>query len=153
MNCCANAVPHFHFPQQKKQQAAAAESEPIDSFARPSGNVVMKRKGDDDDFSGGWGGARGGGGGGGGWGGKGGGKMRSTGKGSAMAGRATPWGKALEEGTYGEAAGRTFAVLEVRRVGVMYHTCVLHVFGVCVMCVSCMMCVCAFACLCDCVIV
>lgn len=79
----------------------AAESEPIDSFARPSGNIVMKRKGDDDDdFGGGWGGK--------------GGKKKSTGRGSAGTGKATLRGKALKADTYGEAAGRTFAVLEVR---------------------------------------
>lgn len=62
----------------------------------------MKRKGDDD---GGWGGRAGGGGGGGGWGSK-------TGK--ASSGRGNAKGKVLKAGTYGEAAGRTFAVLEVR---------------------------------------
>ena len=70
--------------------------------------MVMKRKGDDDD--GGWGG--------GGWGGGKGGK--SKGKGSSGRGgtggaiqAAARRGKALKTGSYGEIAGRTFAVLEV----------------------------------------
>lgn len=90
----------------------AAEIEPVDSFARPSGNMMMKRKGNrDDDDDGGWGGGkRGGGGGGGGWGG-----TASSGKGGKGGfGQEARRGKALKEGSYGEVAGRTFAVLEVR---------------------------------------
>lgn len=63
----------------------------------------MKRKGDDDDdgFGGGWGGKAV--------------KKKSTGRGSAGAGgQSTLRGKPLKADTYGEAAGRTFAVLEVR---------------------------------------
>lgn len=70
----------------------------------------MKRKGDDDD-DGGWGGGkRGGGGGGGGWGGKAG--KAFSGKGGF--GQEPRRGKALKSGSYGEVAGRTFAVFEVR---------------------------------------
>ena len=53
--------------------------------------MIMKRKGDYDDDHGGWG------------------KGKVTGKGFRGAKR----GKTLKPGTYGEAAGRTFAVLEV----------------------------------------
>ena len=68
---------------------------------------MMKRKDDDDD--GGWGGGKRGGGG---WRGKGG--KPSLGKGKfAQEPRRE---KALKDGSYGEVAGRTFAVLEVRRV-------------------------------------
>lgn len=71
--------------------------------------MVMKRK-SDDDGGGGWGK--------GGWGGgKGGRGKASSGRGRASGGTsqaAARRGKMLKAGSYGEVAGRTFAVLEVR---------------------------------------
>lgn len=78
---------------------------PVDPFARPGGNLVMKRKGDDD--GGGWGGdswGRGGGGGG---------NVRGKGKKGSGASEAVRRGKALKVGSFGDVAGRTFGVLEV----------------------------------------
>lgn len=107
--CCTVLTVHVTLTLTELQDAA--EIEPVDSFARPSGNMLMRRKGDRDD-DGGWGGGGGkrGGGGGGGWGGK-----ASSGKGGKGGyGQEPCRGKALKSGSYGEVAGRTFAVLEVR---------------------------------------
>lgn len=81
----------------------SAKPEAVDPFARPSGNVVLKRKGDD---GGGWGGDS--------WGGGGGGKGSKRGGGAVQGIRR---GKVLKAGSYGEAAGRTYGVLEVGRNG------------------------------------
>lgn len=77
----------------------STKPETVDPFARPSGTVVFQRKGDD---GGGWGGDS--------WGGGGGGKGGKRGGGAVQG---TQREKVLKPGSYGEAAGRTYGVLEV----------------------------------------